>query len=303
MEIRLTDGERVHLADLRTVAEDRIDPNFIGVTVTKDLACIAVIGVRVSVDYAVSIEQRELIMFTFTDGRAFRSVPYFNRWRPEFVLHDDNIEDIEFGRSLCDVCDKWGAVAVGYDPNQTKILSRNAVAVEKSSAYAEDALLKLNLAAQEFSGSLFAKDSAKEYMWQSLPTLAGTRVFPNGELLARGRYDSTHALVNAVAAALNVYEIPTAEERAAANEKWKAEQQKGIVEQRRQIEEYWESLPPQALVYVNDAVGGMERYITMEVALPLLKSETVRFAALAHGWKQYAWRGWHMPLDTSGKLI
>jgi hypothetical protein len=221
-------------------------------------------------------------------------VPYFNRWRPEFVLHDDNIEDIEFGRSLCDVCDKWAAVAVGYDPNQTKLLSRNAVAIEKSSAHAEGALLKLNLAAQEFSGSLFPKDSAKEYMWQSLPTLAGIRVFPNGELLARGRYDSTHALVNAVAAALSVHKIPTAEERAAASARWKADQHGLLLEQRRQIEEYWESLPPQALVYVDDVMGGMRRRITMEIALPLLKKETVRFVTLDHGWKQYAWLGFHL---------
>ena len=170
MNIKLTDGENIQLVDLRTVAQERVDPKFIGVTITKDLACVAVVAVRVSdVDYAVSIEPRELVMFTFTDGRAFRSVPYFNSWRPEFTLHDNNIEEVEFGRSLADICDRWYAVAVGFDPSQTKLLSRNAVAVEKNSANAEDALLKLNHTAQDFSGRLFSKDSAKEYMWQSLP--------------------------------------------------------------------------------------------------------------------------------------
>jgi hypothetical protein len=286
--------------DLRTRAEERRDPNFIGVTITKDLACVAVVGVRVSdLDYSVSIEQRETIMFTFTDGRAFRSVPYFNSWRAEFTLHDNNIEDVEFGRSLADICDKWSAIAVGYDPDQTKLMSRSAVAIDKTSAHAEDALLKLNARAQEFGGILFPKDSAKEYMWQSLPTLNGLRVFPTGDLLARGRYDSTHAVVNALAAALSVYKIPSPAEIADAVAQRKAYQQRKLCDQRRQVEEYWESLPSQAVVLVENSIvhdGGFSRFdaqrrMTMAEALPLLKAEKVRFVRLECGWTQYAWRG------------
>ena len=82
-----------------------VSGNSAGVTVTKDLACIAVSG-----------ETVEIFMYTFTDGRAFRSVPYFNRWRPEFVLHDNDLEDGAFGRALMDICEKFGICSIGYDP-------------------------------------------------------------------------------------------------------------------------------------------------------------------------------------------
>lgn len=171
--------------------------------------------------------------------------------------------------------------------------SWSAAIFQNNSRYAEQALLKLNASAQEF-GCLFPKASAKEYMWQSLPTRDGVRVFPNGDLLARGRYDSTQALVNAIAVAMAAYKIPTAEEIKAANEKFRRDEQGKLLEQRRQIEKYWESIPPQAQVYVDDVVSGERMRMTMCNALPLLKSEEVRFSHLDHGWKQYAWLGFHL---------
>jgi hypothetical protein len=51
--------------------------DFVGINLTKDLACIVV------VEMFGSVRLREFVMYTFADGRAFRSVPYFNRWRPE----------------------------------------------------------------------------------------------------------------------------------------------------------------------------------------------------------------------------
>jgi hypothetical protein len=260
-----------------------------GVTVTKDLACIAVVG----------NEKREVFMYTYNDGRAFRSVPYFNRWRPEFVLHDDDLEDGAFGRALMDICEKFGILAIGYDSAQTKILDRRAIAFEKDSVDVEIALSLMN------DERLFSQDSAKEYMWNSLPTECSVRtddrgvkyevierVFPHGDLVARGRYDAVQALAYAFAAR---FEHRLRVEQ--TTERRQQQKQQQIVEgQRKQITEYWESLPAEALVLVDDSrLPGM-RTLSMADALPLLKSEQVKFYSLQPGWQHLAWTG-YKPID------
>lgn len=318
--------------------------NYVGVSVAKDLACIAVVGrpadfcptlylfegddfigkppqqvaVRGSEE---SISLLYHIMFTYTDGRAFRAVPHFNRWRPEFCLHDNSIEDVEFGRALGDVCDKYCTQIVGYDPAQTKLLSRRSLPIEKDSPYMLEALRKLNRQVRSNdsgAGNFGPDNSAIQYMWESLPTERVTvnergflhpievteRVFPHGELLPRGRYDFIRAVCNAIAVQLMVErnDVPWLAEEKAEDERRdvlrleEAAAQAVIDKQRcREAEEYWESVPPEASVVVEVLQPGMKSTVSMvmsmEQALPLLKSEHARFVRMNFGWERYAWRG------------
>jgi len=275
-----------------------------GITVAKDLACIVVIGV----DSYDSIQHMESVMVTFTDGRAFRSVPYFNRWRNEFVLHDDNLEMGALERVLSDLCTKWRVQHIGYDPSQIPdgIRDRRAVAVDP--AHAEAALQGVNDTMLDCGdGHLYPQDSAKEYMWENLPqksaieTYAGgkfevrRRVFPQSGLVARGRYDIVLAFVNAVAAAHIVAKVPVTNDELSRYESKRKQIDEG---QRKQIAAYWESLPPELLVLVEDRSINGNRRLRMKDALPLLNSEKVRFIEI-DDWSRgnelrqlYAWTGY-----------
>ena len=290
--------------------------NHVGVNVTKDLACIAVVCSDGS-GLLGQMTLTEILMFTFSDGRAFRSVPYFNRWKGEFILHDNSIDEIEFGRSLSDVCDRCCTQIVGFDPTQLKLISRRAVALEKDSPYVLSALRRLNACASTYGGALFQQDSAAQYMWNSLPRERVTitengcefetleRVFPKGELVASGRYDIVRAVTNALATKLMVdaNDVPWLTEEKAESDR-RAEEQRQVEAARRallaarvrEIEEYWESIPATAKVMVSTTPPGMNRNVTqlmtMEKALPMLKGEQATFVSLAPGWEKYAWRGW-----------
>jgi len=228
--------------------------NYIGVSVTKDLACIAVVGKtpygnapatflfegedflgkhRPVVVHSEKLEYLYHVMFTYTDGRAFRGVPYFNRWRPEFCLHDNDIEDVEFGRALGDVCDKYCTQIVGYDSTQPRLLSRRAVPIAKDSPYLVSALKILNEMVRLSGTRTFgANNSAIQYMWESLPiervVINGyettERVFPHGNLVPRGRYDIIRAFCNAIAVKLMVEnnDVPWRAEEKAEEERLKA---------------------------------------------------------------------------------
>jgi hypothetical protein len=302
--------------------------NFIGISVTKDLACIAVMCVDPYGDVPVAFiddgglwgltqtvhDGRELVfqelsMFTFSDGRAFRSIPYFNRWKPEFILHDGDIDEIAFGRALADTCEKWGTQIVGYDPAQNiKLISRRALPITKDSQHSREALHLLNMKASQYSGLVFAENSAAQWMWESLPrerVIIGKqeeteRVFPHGELVARGRYDAVHTVTNAIAAGIIVKRNGApwlAEEKAESDrlekerQRQESEQQKIMDARVREIEEYWESLPAHAQVYIRHHDHALPEVVSMSVALPLLKQRRATFVSMAPGWEHLAWRG------------
>jgi hypothetical protein len=311
----------------------------VGISVTKDLACIAAVKVEPSQLKSMTFDEfgqavyysegeeismvstagcpspDNLWLFTYADGRAFKSVPYFNRWKPELTLHDNNLEGVEFGRALGDLCDKWGTQVIGYDPEQTKILSRYAVAVDKDSLCAHEALHILNKQVTGAGCSPFSEHSVCEYMWNSLPTkqvvndIGGLkyevteRVFPTSDLVASGRYDIVRAVTNAIAVGLmvNRNDVPWREAEKEASDRFREQciserrtEEQVAKEKIRQIEEYWENLPPNAQVFIRLLLPNprvLPNIMSMSEALPLLKSRSAEFVRMGYGWESYAWRG------------
>src|ERR1700722_4526845 len=89
-------------------------------------------------------------------------------------------------------------------------------------------------------------------------------------------------------------EAQAAGERSLGNHDAASEFEENADMQRLKQEEYWESLKPATEVVVEVLLPGMSRtvnrVVTMDIALPLLKCGSANFVRLAHGSNEFTFR-------------
>jgi hypothetical protein len=179
--------------------------SFAGISITKELAVVAVVADAEAVGLLSNGQPVAVELYTYADGRAFRGVPYWSYWKGagQFLTHENNIDELDFGRAISDFRTRYDCAAIGYNREQLLLVDPCSVAVPKDSPQIDVAIRRLNEHASgaERPGYLFEPNTVMQYMWMSLPEVSGVRIFPTAEKVASGRYDGIRAIVNAMVCA------------------------------------------------------------------------------------------------------